>query len=144
MDHRDRLAMLHDRLGIHWSEAADLVGMSISNYADMIFIDDELVAVVNFEDVGVICDKLNTSLRWLFQDLKPECTAEPFGRAVLQAFFRRHLAARNIPAFEDRMGYYCARFLDHIEEIEGWNLDLVISICGELGLDWRAFDFKLP
>ncbi|MDB6022130.1 MAG: hypothetical protein JWQ04_1987 [Pedosphaera sp.] len=138
-DYRPKLIEARERKGLTIHEAAELMDYpySGSGYYDIELCEGELNQCYSLQEVKSICEKFDIHPRGLFCD-------QAFARISLSeviAKIKKHCAEKqlSIGEFEGIVGWQVESCLtDPAKALLDWNIDCLMDVCREVGIDWRC------
>jgi transcriptional regulator with XRE-family HTH domain len=134
---RIRLRRFRELAGKTPEDLAVYVDNSTSSYYDLEEHNGELYMVPSLGELSRLCSDLGIKTRDLFDDrLESGLTISP---EQLISKVKEHLnhTGTSIAEFENRVGYEIEPSLKDVAKVMDWNIDFLISVCRELGLNWR-------
>jgi transcriptional regulator with XRE-family HTH domain len=138
IESRVRLRKAREAAGKHPSDLAEFVCNSVSSYYDLEEHNGELYSTISLCELSGLCATLGIHVRDLFDHEKRSDRA--ITPEQLIGMVKQHLSQTgiSISEFESRINFKIEQYLGDPSKVMDWNIDFLVWLCSELGLDWRS------
>jgi hypothetical protein len=140
-----RLREAREGLGKTIGEMAVLLGLSWESYRDLEMFDEEIIYTLSLQELITLSKALGIDLVEFFSNgaSKP---AESVSLDTLAEKIKEYLTAHNLTVaeFEEAVGWEVANCLTEPSQFMNFNVDGLMDVSRQLGVDWRAVLKDLP
>jgi hypothetical protein len=134
---RTRLKKAREAVGKRPEDLGEFV-CNVDCYYDLEAHDSEMHLNISLRELTGLSSALGIKARDLFDDGKNHGSVITPNQLI--GMVKKHLSHTgiSISEFENRVGYEIEPDLADFSKVMDWNLDLLLSVCHEIGLDWRS------